>query len=259
MSCFHILLNYLNICEPFLFLTKHSWRLSYALLILVCWNGFYILITCGKVFFSLLKCDLPCDWFTRTISQIMVHFRPLMHHLFCLRAFLNTVQVCPPPFCHTHDIQLINNGQAANNRIPELQHFRIDYRLMTQCCMHAITGKNMPASKTFNIQFLSVQQQKGVYRFPVFPRGEMSNSGWKEWWLDFKTCHHHATGRRWRQFSHLQPSLSLDAVLVTTVWNWRCPSDHSFTLHFTPIVCLTLSGDSDQDIDTDTSRHSFYI
>lgn len=136
-------------------------------------------------FFSSLKCDLPCDWFTPTISQIMVHFRALMHHLLCLRAFLNTAEVCCPPFSHTYNIQLINNGQVANNRIPELWHFGMHCRLMSQGCMHAITARNMPASKTFNIQFLSVPQQKGVCRVPVFPRGDLSNCGSKEWCLDF--------------------------------------------------------------------------
>lgn len=102
-------------------------------------------------FFSSLKCDLPCDWFTPPISQIMVHFRPLMHQLLCLRAFLNTAYL--PPFCHTYNIQLINNGRVANNRIPELQHSRMHCRWIIQCCMHAIVAKNMPASKTFNIQF----------------------------------------------------------------------------------------------------------
>lgn len=127
-------------------------------------------------FLSSLKCDLPCDWFTPTMSQIAVHFRALMHHLFCLRAFLNTAQVCCPPFCHTHNIQLINNGQAANNRRPKLRHFTMLWRLMTRCRVHAVTAKNMPASRTFNIQFLRVQQQEGVYRLPVFPRGDVSNS-----------------------------------------------------------------------------------
>ncbi|KAM7406247.1 hypothetical protein PAMP_000635 [Pampus punctatissimus] len=61
-----------------------------------------------------------------------------------------------------YDLQLINNGQAANNGTPVLQHFRAHSRLMTQCCMHATTTTNVPARKVFNTQFPSIKQQKGV-------------------------------------------------------------------------------------------------
>lgn len=53
---------------------------------------------------------------------------------------------------------------------------------MIQCCMHATTATNVPASKAFNAQFLSVQQQKGVFAgcsvqcaVCVAPRSDMCN------------------------------------------------------------------------------------
>lgn len=61
----------------FLFLTKHDQRLSYALLILACWNGFYILITCGKVF---PRCSVICHVMDSQAQHcmFMVHFSPLI-------------------------------------------------------------------------------------------------------------------------------------------------------------------------------------
>lgn len=55
-----------------------------------------------------------------------------------------------------YDLHLINNGQAANNGMPVLLHFRAQGRLMNQRCMHATTATKV-ASQAFNTHFLCVQ------------------------------------------------------------------------------------------------------
>lgn len=47
------------------------------------------------------------------------------------------------PFYQGYDVLLINNGQAANNRIPVLWYFGVHSRLMIQLCMHAPTAMNV--------------------------------------------------------------------------------------------------------------------
>lgn len=66
--------------------------------------------------------------------------------------------------CRQHDLQLINNVQAANNRILVLWHFRADGRLTTLCRLHAAAAVTVPASQALKAQSLSVQQQKPVQR-----------------------------------------------------------------------------------------------
>lgn len=76
--------------------------------------------------------------------------------------FLNTAKVSHLTFCRQYDLRLINNVQAANNRIPVLWHFRAHRRLMIQCRLHATTAMNVPASKALKTQSFSVHQQKAV-------------------------------------------------------------------------------------------------
>lgn len=116
----------------------YFWQSTAEGLVMHCWfwrvERVSTSLSPAERFFSSLKCDLPCDWFTPTISQIMVHFRALTLRLFCLRAFLNAAQVCCPPFGHTYKIQLINNGQAANKRRPKFQKvLEIDDPVLRAC------------------------------------------------------------------------------------------------------------------------------
>lgn len=174
----------------------YFWQSGAGGLVMHCWFWHVEMVSTSLSpavrFFYSLKCDLPCDWFTPPISQIMVHFRPLMHQILCLRAFLNTAR--HPPFCHTHNIQLINNGRAANNRIPELQCFRMDCRWIIRCRMHAIIAKNMPASKTFNIQF-QCSAAEGCLQGAWISLRRCEQLLMERFYFFFK-AHNHATGHK---------------------------------------------------------------
>lgn len=116
--------------------------------------GFFLTLVWFAMWWILIH-NITCSWFILVLNTPETAWtRPA--------GFLNTAEICHLPFCQGNDQELINNGQAANNRRPVLQHFRGHSRLMTQCCMHATTATNVPASKALNTYFLSVQQQNDV-------------------------------------------------------------------------------------------------
>lgn len=131
----------------------------------VCWNHLYT--SCVIRFLSLL-CDL-CDSDPQYHIP-MVHISPLIpqrltdwNQFFSVWGFPWTQQKSSIfRSCQGHDLQLVNNGQAANNEIAVIQLLRAHGRLMTQCSMHATKSNSLPASKVLNSQFLRVKQQQGA-------------------------------------------------------------------------------------------------
>lgn len=114
------------------------------------------------------SCAQYCrSWFI--LDLLYAQKRSDWGRLLPLRGLLNTTKkkkkkVPHLTSCRQHDLQLINNVQAANNRILVLWHFRAGGRLTTLCCLHAATAVNVPTSEALKTQSLSVQQQRAVQR-----------------------------------------------------------------------------------------------